>query len=24
LQLLLWNGDPSLAMIAPLWRPIQE
>jgi transposase len=23
LQLLLWNGDPSHAGIAPLWRPIQ-
>jgi len=23
LQLLLWNGDPSRASIAPLWRPIQ-
>jgi transposase len=24
LQLLLWNGDPSRATTAPLWRPIQE
>jgi transposase len=24
LQLLLWNGDPSRARTAPLWRPIQE
>jgi len=23
LQLLLWNGDPNHAGIAPLWRPIQ-
>jgi transposase len=22
LQLLLWNGDPNQAGIAPLWRPI--
>jgi transposase len=22
LQLLLWNGDPSRASTAPLWRPI--
>ncbi len=24
LQLLLWNGNPSHARTAPLWRPIQE
>lgn len=24
LQLLLWNGDPSRASTAPLWRPIQS
>jgi transposase len=23
LQLLLWNGDPSQAKTAPLWRPIR-
>jgi transposase len=23
LQLLLWNGDPGRAAVAPLWRPIQ-
>lgn len=23
LQLLLWNGDPSRAAMAPLWRPIE-
>ena len=23
LQLLLWNGDPSVARVAPLWRPVQ-
>lgn len=22
LQLLLWNGDPSRAAVAPLWRPL--
>ncbi len=22
LHLLLWNGDPSLAQAAPLWRPV--
>ena len=22
LHLLLWNGDPSIAQTAPLWRPI--
>lgn len=22
LQLLLWNGDPSAAQAAPLWRPV--
>lgn len=24
LHLLLWNGDPSGAPIAPLWRPLQS
>ena len=24
LQLLLWNGDPSGARTAPLWRPLLE
>jgi len=23
LQLLLWNGDPQRAPVAPLWRPIK-
>ena len=23
LQLLLWNGDPSSARLAPMWRPLQ-
>lgn len=23
LQLLLWNGDPSRANTAPLWRPLE-
>ena len=23
LQLLLWNGDPTAAKTAPMWRPIQ-
>ena len=23
LQLLLWNGDPSQAKTAPLWRPVR-
>lgn len=22
LQLLLWNGDPAMVSVAPLWRPI--
>jgi len=22
LQLLIWNGDPATARVAPLWRPI--
>jgi transposase len=24
LQLLIWNGNPRRAYVAPLWRPIQE
>ena len=24
LQLLIWNGNPRKAHVAPLWRPIQE
>ena len=24
LQLLLWNGNPRKAHVAPLWKPIQE
>ena len=24
LQLLIWNGNPAKAHVAPLWRPIKE